>query len=285
MNESIIQVRNLIKSYGKHSVLQNLTFDIAKGQITAVLGPNGAGKSTLLNILSTELPFEEGEIYIAGNKLGSKNKIIRKNIGIVFQNGILDERLTVSENLRVRGGFYGLRGNELSMCINKVVKLTNIERLIESDYGILSGGQKRRCDIARALIHDPYILFLDEPSSGLDPEMRKMVWQAVERIKTETGMTVVMTTHYMEEAALADNIIIINKGTVFFQGTSDEIKERFAKSKLILYSGNKKTELGLSNTKEALTILYAIKNSYDDFEVIKGTMESAYMSIIGEEIL
>ncbi len=282
MKDSIIQVKNLTKKYGKCPVLHNMTFDISKGQITAILGPNGAGKSTLLNILCTDLSFEEGKIYVAGNKLGKENKAIRKNVGIVFQNGVLDERLTIGENLRVRGSFYGLRGKGLSTSINKAANMTNIKVLMEREYGILSGGQKRRCDIARALIHGPRILLLDEPSSGLDPEMRKIIWQAIERIREETGMTVVMTTHYTEEAALADEIMVVNKGKLAFQGKADEIREKFAKDKLILYSGNRKTELEISNTRDALNILCAVKNGFDDFEVIKGTMESAYLNIIGE---
>lgn len=282
MKSNIIQVINLTKNYGKYNAIHNMTFNISKGQITAILGPNGAGKSTLLNVLCTDLPFEEGEIYIAEKKLGKENKLIRKYVGIVFQNGVLDERLTVAENLCVRGSFYGLRGNELSTRISKVADMTNIKILLEREYGILSGGQKRRCDIARALIHDPRILFLDEPSSGLDPEMRQMVWDAILRIRKETGMTVILTTHYMEEATFADEIIVVNKGRLAYQGKVEDIREKFAKDKLILYTGNRKTEFELTKTRDALKILSAVKNGYDDFEVIKGTMESAYLNIIGE---
>ena len=283
MKENIIRIKNLTKSYGEDPVLRAIDLTISKGQVTAILGPNGAGKSTLLSILCTDLSFDEGEIYIAGHKLGKENKIIRKKVGIVFQNGILDERLTVGENLRVRGGFYGLKGALLSSLILRAADMTGISSLISREYGTLSGGQKRRCDIARALLHEPHILFLDEPSSGLDPEMRSMVWQAIRRIKKETGMTVVMTTHYMDEATFADKIIVINKGHLAFEGTAIDIRERFAKDKLILYSGDKVTEIEISSTSEALKILTIVKNSYDDFEVIKGSMESAYLNIIGKE--
>ncbi|MDO5414863.1 MAG: ABC transporter ATP-binding protein [Bacillota bacterium] len=282
MEDVIIEVKNLTKKYGKYPVLHNITFSIFEGQITAILGPNGAGKSTLLNILCTDLSFDQGEIRIAGNKLGRENKFIRKNVGIVFQNGVLDERLTIGENLRVRGGFYGLKGKRLAENISKAADMTGIKNLLLWEYGKLSGGQKRRSDIARALIHAPHILFLDEPTSGLDPEMRRMVWQAIKRIREETGMTVVMTTHYMEEAAFADKIIVINKGSIAFQGTVMDIREKFAKDKLILYTGDKITELEISNTGDALKILAAINNNYEDFEVIKGSMENAYLNIIGE---
>lgn len=284
MKDNIIQVRNLTKRYDKDSVLNAISISISKGQIVAILGPNGAGKSTLLNILCTNLSFDEGEVHIAGYKLGKENKDIKRSIGIVFQNGVLDERLTVGENLRIRGGFYGFRKTVLSSCIQKSAEMTGISSLMDHEYGSLSGGQKRRCDIARALINEPHILFLDEPSSGLDPEMRRIVWQAIRRIRKETGMTVVMTTHYMEEASFADKIIVINKGNIAFEGTAVGIREKFAKDNLILYAGSKAMKLEISNTADALKILAAVRNSYDDFEVIKGSMESAYLSIIGEDM-
>ena len=213
-DEHIIKIRNLTKYYGKELIIDHMSLDICKGQITAILGPNGSGKSTLLNILCTDLPFDDGQVDMAGHKLGKENRHIRQNIGVVFQNSVLDERLTVIENLRVRGSLYGLKGRKLAESIENAAAITNIKELLTKEYGKLSGGQKRRCDIARALIHRPRILFLDEPTSGLDYENRNRIWRSIEDIKDETGMTVITTTHYMEETRFADNIIVIDKGRI-----------------------------------------------------------------------
>lgn len=282
MNECIIEVSGLKKSYGAVPAVNGITFSVCKGQLAALLGPNGAGKSTVVNILSTIIGFDEGSVIIAGEDISRNGRKTRKNIGVVFQNGVLDERLTVYENLRVRGDFYGVRGKQLNGHIEEAAEMTGIQEIMDRFYGTLSGGQKRRCDIARALLHSPKILFLDEPTAGLDPHMRNSIWDTIDIIRQRTGMTVMMTTHYMEEAAAADNILVMKKGDIVFDGSPYRLKEMFSKDQLILYLAHKTEKITLSDTKDALRILEEQKGRYDSFEVIKGSMDAAYMAVISD---
>lgn len=283
MKEAAIEVRDLKKSYGAVTAVNGISFSVCKGQLTALLGPNGAGKSTVINILSTVIGFDEGKVYIGGEDIRKNNRKVRRNIGVVFQNGVLDEGLTVMENLRVRGNFYDIRGKRLHRCIEEISEMTGIDRLMDRYYGNLSGGQKRRCDIARALLHSPQILFLDEPTAGLDTDIRYIIWDTIDTIRRRTGMTVMMTTHYMEEAATADNIIVMKKGRIVFDGSPEKMKERFSKDLLILYSYGNAKRIKLAHTRDALKILEEEKGRYESFEVIKGSMDTAYMSIIGDD--
>lgn len=219
----MIEVRNLKKVYDGVPAVDGVSFSICKGQLVAMLGPNGAGKSSVINILCTSSDFDGGSVYINGFKLGKQNGRIRKNIGVVFQNGVLDERLTIRENLRVRANFYGIRGDQFVNTINETSAMTGITEILDRYYGKLSGGQKRRCDIARALIHKPKILFLDEPTSGLDPEMRDELLETIDKIRYKNSMTILMTTHYMDEAKRADRILTMKKGRVTFDGTPWEM--------------------------------------------------------------
>ena len=219
----MIEVKNLTKVYDGVPAVDGVSFSIYKGQLVAMLGPNGAGKSSVINILCTSSNFDGGSVYINDLRLGEKNGRIRKNIGVVFQNGVLDERLTIRENLCVRGNFYGIRGNQFEETMNETAKMTGITDILDKYYGKLSGGQKRRCDIARALIHKPKILFLDEPTSGLDPEIRENIWDTIDNIRYKNNMTILMTTHYMDEAKRADRIITMKKGRVTFDGVPWEL--------------------------------------------------------------
>ena len=219
----MIKVSNLKKAYDGVPAVDGVSFSICKGQLVAMLGQNGAGKSSVINILCTSSDFDGGSAYINGLKLGRQNGRIRKNIGVVFQNGVLDERLTIRENLRVRANFYGIRGDQFVNTINETSAMTGITEILDRYYGKLSGGQKRRCDIARALIHKPKILFLDEPTSGLDPEMRDELWETIDKIRYKNSMTILMTTHYMDEAKRADRILTMKKGRVTFDGTPWEM--------------------------------------------------------------
>lgn len=221
----MVTVKNLIKYYGSIAAVNNASFLLCKGQITAMIGPNGAGKSTVLGILSTAISYDSGNVIIDGYELKNNMRKTRKIIGVVFQNSVLDERLTVAENLRVRGNLYGLRGDHLEESICETIKITGIDEIIDRYYGELSGGQKRRCDIARALLHRPKLLLLDEPTAGLDPNIRKVIWNTLEDIKKKTHTTILMSTHYMDEAEKAEKIIIMKAGKAVYYGNPDMMKK------------------------------------------------------------
>lgn len=299
--DKIIEIHELKKSYGKCKAVDGIDLYIGKGQTYALLGPNGAGKSTTLNILCTLTDADEGLITIDGLTPEYQNSEIRKRIGVVFQNGVLDDLLTVEENLYFRGSFYSLQGKLLLNRIHQIAEMTGITDLLNRPYGCLSGGQRRRCDIARALLHHPKILFLDEPTTGLDPEIRSAVWETINKIKAENHMTVLLTTHYMEEAASADYIAIMKNGKIAASGTPSILKDHFSKDSLILFSENPETlrsmlgrkgvncrqnqkalEVPLPRTLDALALLDFCKGCYSGFEVSRGNMDDAYLAVIGD---
>ncbi|MDD3713041.1 MAG: ATP-binding cassette domain-containing protein, partial [Candidatus Izemoplasmatales bacterium] len=217
--EKIINVENLSKNYGEVKAVKGIDFYVEKGSLFAFLGPNGAGKTTTINILSTLISMDSGKVEINGIKLGEHEDLIRSSIGIVFQEGVLDPLLTIKENLEVRGSFYGISKDKLKERIESALEIAGITNIANRRYGILSGGQKRRADIARALINSPKILFLDEPTTGLDPQTRKNVWNTIMYLKNNENMTVFLTTHYMEEAEKADYVVIIDNGQIAAKGT------------------------------------------------------------------
>lgn len=301
--EKIIIIEDLYKSYGKVQAVQGLDFYVEAGKIFAFLGPNGAGKSTTIDMICTLLKADSGTITVDQWQVGKNDQEIRQMIGAVFQEGVLDNLLTVEENLKTRGNFYGLHGKELHQAVQQTATLTGITDLLKRPYGKLSGGQKRRCDIARALIHTPKILFLDEPTTGLDPQTRLAVWETIQAIQKQSQMTIFMTTHYMEEAARADYVIIIDEGRITAQGTPAELKEQYSKDKLILATKNPAVvamqlqqigltyrqvadtfEVSVPSTLEALPVIMQCVGELESFEVIKGTMDDAFITITGKEM-
>lgn len=295
----MIIVKDLRKTYKDHEAVKGISFSVEKGEIFGILGPNGAGKSTILNILSTRLSGYTGDVYLAGYKLGKQNQEIKRHLGIVFQEGMLDEGLTVEENLQVRGRMYGFSKVVLCHRIRQVSELTGISSFIHRPYGKLSGGQRRRCDIARALLPKPKILLLDEPTTGLDPKMRQEIWDTIHQIKHQTEATLILTTHYMEEASCADRIVIMKEGNIIARGTPMELKNRFSRDELWLFSQKKEAikrllrykqiqfeEKGegivipLIGTKSALPILEYCKGLFTEFEVVRGTLDDVYLSIM-----
>ena len=301
--EKIIEVEGLQKSYGTIQAVKDLNFYVEKGKLFAFLGPNGAGKSTTIDMICTFLKPDRGEVTVDGFKLGKQDTEIRKIIGAVFQDGLLDDLLTVEENLKARGAFYGLKGKALKAAVNKTAEITGVSELLKRPYGKLSGGQRRRCDIARALINTPKILFLDEPTTGLDPQTRKNVWDTITNIQQKNDMTVFLTTHYMEEAACADYVIVIDKGEISARGTPSELKEKYSNDRLIMSSRNISSivdileekeivhtlvsdtaVIPLASTMDALSILELCKEQIESFEVAKGTMDDAFIAITGKEI-
>lgn len=301
--DKIIEVKNLKKSYGHLEAVKDMNFYVEKGKLFAFLGPNGAGKSTTINTICTFLEPDSGEVRVNGYLLGKEDNKIRSSIGAVFQESLLDGLLTVEENLKLRGSFYGLTGKALKEAIGRVAKETGIDEILKRPYGKLSGGQRRRCDIARALIHTPKILFLDEPTTGLDPQTRRNVWETIKRLQKENNMTVFLTTHYMEEAEEADYIIVVDGGEITAQGTSVALKERYASDTLMLTCDHAEIvcdilkeikmayeekgnviQIKIPHTMASLKILELCKDELSSFTVARGTMDDVFIEITGKEL-
>lgn len=302
--ERIIEVKDLKKSYGDVKAVKSISFYVESGKLFAFLGPNGTGKSTTIDVITTFLKPDSGEVTVCGNRLGHDDDKIRHQIGAVFQDGVLDPMLTVKENIMIRGGFYGLRGDKLRKNAEKAMAVSRVTEFQNRRYGKLSGGQRRRADIARALVNTPKILFLDEPTTGLDPQTRKSMWETIRKLQKESGMTVFLTTHYMEEAAEADYVVVIDGGEISAKGTPAELKEKYASDILKLIPKKNNThlkkyltsnkynfsEIGediritIKNTMDSLDILDACREDIDGFEVLNGTMDDAFIAITGKEI-
>lgn len=233
-----IEVKNLVKTYGQHQAVKNVSFRVGEGEFFAFLGENGAGKSTTINILCTILEKTSGEITILGDSIDTEANAVRRNIGIVFQNSVLDDRLTVAQNLYTRGSYYGLSHRETAERIEPFLEPFDLSEVMKQNYGTLSGGQRRRVDIVRALLHRPKILFLDEPTTGLDPRSRKNLWDYLSKLRKSQNMTIFLTTHYMEEADDADHVIIMDHGEIIEDDTPENLKARYTKPRQIWVGGN-----------------------------------------------
>jgi multidrug/hemolysin transport system ATP-binding protein len=278
----IIKVENLHKSYGKIEAVRGVSFEVPEGSLFSFLGTNGAGKSTTINILTTSLPKTSGVATVGGLDVGSDAEKVRKLIGVVFQDGVLDPLLTVRENLCIRASLYGLGGAKLKGAVDGAIKMTDIAEFARFRYGKLSGGQRRRADIARALIHTPKILFLDEPTTGLDPKTRRDIWNLIRDMQRANGMTVFLTTHYMEEAAGSDDIVVIHKGAVKARGTPLELKTRYCSDivRIALKDGGYLEQM-LSSTVEALPIIEKHKGNIANVEIINGTLDDVFLNLTG----
>lgn len=293
-----IEIKDLTKQYGKFFAVDNLSFEIRQGDFVGFLGVNGAGKSTTVNMLSTILTPDGGEAYICGYKLGKEDMMIRKSIGVVYQSNVLDDLFTVKENIVTRSKMLGLNDNTINRRLSDLSDILKLSDIMNKRYRVLSGGQKRRCEIAFALMHSPKILFLDEPTTGLDPSTRADVWDAVEKLRANTDMTVFLTTHYMEEAQSADKIIIISSGKKLAEGTPFELKEKFAKDSLKLYFSEKNRDkvLDIVGKEGLITTSYGgcieaqnpfaaaetagmLKGIIDGFEIVQGKMDDVFLNV------
>lgn len=301
--ENIIEVKNLYKSYGSIEAVKGIDFYVKTGSLFAFLGPNGAGKSTTINILSTLLDNDAGEVVVNNISLGTNDDAIRHAIGIVFQDGVLDPLLTVWENIETRGRFYGLESQTLKQRIESALEVAGISDLGKRKYGSLSGGQRRRADIARALVNRPKILFLDEPTTGLDPQTRRTVWETIKKLQDTENMTVFLTTHYMEEAEEADYVVIIDEGLIAAKGTPTELKDTYSRDSLRIktkhnqevktYFASKNIAYQIKNdlyiirldsTVDSIEILNDLKPYLESFQVLNGTMDDAFIEVTGKEI-
>jgi len=279
MNE-IIKVTDLSKTYGNVEAVKGISFDVREGSLFSFLGTNGAGKSTTINVLTTLLAKTAGSATVGGFDVEKDADKVRSLIGIVFQESVLDNLLTARENLTVRGSLYGLSGSKLNAAVENAVKMTDITEFAERPYGKLSGGQRRRTDIARALLHTPKVLFLDEPTTGLDPKTRRDIWQMIRRLQETNGMTVFLTTHYMEEAAESDYIVVIHKGEIKASGTPVDLKIQYCTDMLkITTNDGEYIEHKLTKTVEALPIIEQYKGNIANVEIINGTLDDVFLNL------
>ena len=276
----MVQVEHLHKSYGDVQAVRDISFTVNEGELFSFLGVNGAGKSTTIGILTTLLTKTSGKVEVGGFDVALAPEAVRGLIGVVFQESVLDKLMTVRENLEVRASLYGLDGKARKEAVERAITLTNSDEFASRPYGKLSGGQRRRTDIARALVHTPKLLFLDEPTTGLDPKTRRDIWAMIRALQADTGMTVFLTTHYMEEAATSDNIVIIHKGEIKAQGTPLELKTRHCSDVLKLtFTNGRYIERKLRKTTDALPTLARYKEHLANVEIINGTLDDVFLNL------
>ena len=277
----IIEVNGLSKSFGKVKAVNDISFYVEEGALFSFLGTNGAGKSTTISILLTLLKQDKGHVTVNGYTVGKHDQAIRQEIGVVFQDSLLDPLLTVKENLAIRGSFYGMTRQERNVAITRVMDVVDIQSISNRPYGKLSGGQRRRVDIARALIHKPNILILDEPTTGLDPESRKNIWATILQLQKETGMTVFLTTHYIEEAANSDYVVVMKEGSIVAKGTPEQLKNDYS-TDLLTISTKRADELrslltldGLDFNEEKSLFHFRLNHTTDAIPILaKFTLSS-----------
>ena len=301
--DNIVRVENLVKNYGEVRAVKGISFSVERGSLFAFLGLNGAGKSTTINILCTTLRKTSGKVEICGLDLDRKAAEIKQRIGIVFQQSVLDDRLSVRENLTSRAALYGITGREWKTRLGELTELFELGDFLKRPYGKLSGGQRRRADVARGLINRPELLFLDEPTTGLDPQTRRRVWDVVHFIRERTGMTVFLTTHYMAEANDADTVVIMDSGEIVARGTPNGLKNDYSADYIKLYlpesaeteellmrEGRKFSREGdcykisATGTAEARDFILAHPDIASDFEVVKGDMDDVFLNVTGHSL-
>lgn len=296
--EQIISIDGLCKSFGDVKAVQNLSFQVKKGELFAFLGVNGAGKSTTISILCGQLAKDAGSVFVCGEDVEKGMEKICRKLGVVFQNSVLDKALTVRDNLQSRAALYGITGKEFKKRLAELASLLDFENLLNRTVGKLSGGQRRRIDIARAILHKPELLILDEPTTGLDPQTRKLLWDVVRNLRRTDGMTVLLTTHYMEEAADADYVVIIDSGKISAEGTPLELKNKYTGEFITLYgvSEDNINNLGLPfekirdavrvsvpDTRAATQLILEHPELFSDYEITKGKMDDVFLAVTGKK--
>ncbi len=296
--EQIISIDGLCRSFGDVKAVQNLSFQVKKGELFAFLGVNGAGKSTTISILCGQLAKDAGTVFVCGEDVEKGMEKICRKLGVVFQSSVLDKALTVRDNLQSRAALYGITGKEFKKRLAELASLLDFENLLNRTVGKLSGGQRRRIDIARAILHKPELLILDEPTTGLDPQTRKLLWDVVRNLRRTDGMTVLLTTHYMEEAADADYVVIIDSGKISAEGTPLELKNKYTGDFITLYgvSEDNINNLGLPfekirdavrvsvpDTRAATQLILEHPELFSDYEITKGKMDDVFLAVTGKK--
>lgn len=297
MDNDMIEIEHLSKSFGDVQAVKDLSFRVKKGELFAFLGVNGAGKSTTISIICGQLSKDSGSVRINGINADKARNETKRMLGIVFQDSVLDKPLTVKDNLKSRAALYGITGKAFEKRLSELVNLLEFGEYVNRPVGKLSGGQRRRIDIARALIHSPQILILDEPTTGLDPQTRKLIWNVIEKLRVQEKMTVFLTTHYMEEAASAGYVVILDNGSIVAEGTPYELKNEYVADYVSLYGvskeeieslgGNYKKirdgyQITVSSTMEATRLIVAHKDIFRDYEVVKGGMDDVFLAVTGK---
>lgn len=296
---NMIQITHLSKSFGSIKAVQDLSFRVKEGELFAFLGINGAGKSTTINIMCGQLAKDSGSVFIDGRDLDKDMDFIKRELGIVFQSSVLDSTLSVYDNLESRAALYGITGTEFKTRLADLAKRLDFENLLKRTVGKLSGGQRRRIDIARALFHKPKILILDEPTTGLDPQTRRILWDVISSFRKNEKMTVFLTTHYMEEAAEADYVVIIDSGRLSAEGTPLELKNSYTGDYISIYGVPEDSirELGIAyeqirngyrlsvpNTKAATDLIIHHPQLFQDYEITKGKMDDVFLAVTGKTL-
>ena len=297
--KNIIKIENLNKSYGNIKAVNNLSFRVKDGELFSFLGINGAGKSTTINMICGELKKDSGTILVCDKEVDQNYKYIKQKIGVVFQDSLLDKSLSVYDNLKLKAALYGITGNNFIKKYEELSNLFDLKEIEKQTIKQLSGGQRRRVDIARAIIHSPEILILDEPTTGLDPGTRKKIWKVLNSLRKEKKLTIFLTTHYMEEAVDSDYIVILDKGSIVAEGTPHELKNQYAHDTILLYSvqEDKVKNLNLPYTKikdgfkievksleDATNLIIKNKEIFKDYEVIKGKMDDVFLNATGYDL-
>lgn len=295
----IIDIKNLSKSFKDVKAVQDISFKVKEGEFFAFLGINGAGKSTTISIMCGLLNKDSGTVIINGENIDNNLDKIKNQIGVVFQNSVLDKDFTVMENLKYRAGLYGIFGNDFKNKLKELSDLLKLDELYHRKFSKLSGGEKRRVDIARALIHDPKILILDEPTTGLDPQTRKQVWDVIHKMRHDKGLTVFLTTHYMEEISDTDYVVILDSGKIVAEGTPLELKNKYTGDFITIYNAHKAKldELNISyeeikdacrieipNTKSATDLILKYPDLFLDYEITKGKMDDVFLAATGKKL-
>ena len=300
MNEKndLIKIERLYKSFGDVTAVNDLSFKVKRGELFAFLGVNGAGKSTTINVICGQLKKDGGSVEICGTSLDENADEIKRKIGVVFQYSALDKDLSVKENLESRAALYGIYGEEFKKRLAVLADNLDFKDFLNRPIGKLSGGQRRRVDVARALIHDPEILILDEPTTGLDPQTRNALWNFISDLRTKNGTTVFLTTHYMEEAADADYVIILNKGKIAAEGTPLQLKNAYTGDFITLYGADEEEiktlgssyekipngyRLEVENTAAATKLIVAHPEIFKDYEITKGKMDDVFLAVTGKK--
>ena len=295
--KNIIEIDHLHKAFGDVKAVQDLSFRVREGELFAFLGINGAGKSTTINILCGQLAKDSGTVKIGGIDLDAEPDSIKRSLGVVFQNSVLDKELSVRDNLASRAALYGLRGKDFQNRLAELARLLEFEELLKRSVGKLSGGQRRRIDIARALLHRPKILILDEPTTGLDPQTRSLLWRVIGELRNKENMTVFLTTHYMEEAADADYVVILDHGRIAAEGTPLALKNTYTGDFITIYNTEESLikalgmpykpmrdafRVSVPDTAAATNLILRHPEVFRDYEITKGKMDDVFLAVTGK---
>ena len=297
--ENIIEIEHLYKSFKDVKAVQDLSFRVKRGELFAFLGVNGAGKSTTISIMCGMLAKDAGKVVVGGVDIDKNADKIKRDLGVVFQKSVLDKALSVKDNLQNRAALYGIVDEAFQERLEELSELLDFKDLLSRTVGKLSGGQRRRIDIARALLHRPKILVLDEPTTGLDPQTRKLLWNTVSLLRKQSEMTVFLTTHYMEEAAEADYVVILDGGKIVAEGSPIALKNKYTGDFVSLYNATEEQvqtlgvpyerikdgyRFSVADTSVATEMILKYPQIFVDYEIVKGKMDDVFLAVTGKKL-